>query len=66
MSDDVSALSPMAGEAIQTSGAAEDPLADLLVEGLSVRYGHVSAVRSISLRVSHGEVVAVLGANGAG
>jgi branched-chain amino acid transport system ATP-binding protein len=66
MSDDVSALSPMSGEAIQTSSAAEEPLADLLVEGLSVRYGHVSAVRSISLRVSHGEVVAVLGANGAG
>jgi len=66
MSDDVSALSPMSGEAIQTSSPAEEPLADLLVEGLSVRYGHVSAVRSISLRVSHGEVVAVLGANGAG
>ena len=34
--------------------------------GLSVRYGHVNAVRDVSLQVGHGEVVAVLGANGAG
>ena len=46
--------------------ARADQVADLLVEELSVRYGHVNAVRSISLRVGHGEVVAVLGANGAG
>jgi branched-chain amino acid transport system ATP-binding protein len=66
MSDDASTLSPSSGEAIQTSSGVADPLPDLLVENLSVRYGHVNAVRSISLRVSPGEVVAVLGANGAG
>jgi branched-chain amino acid transport system ATP-binding protein len=40
--------------------------ADLLVEDLAVRYGHVRAVEGISLRVERGSVVAVLGANGAG
>jgi branched-chain amino acid transport system ATP-binding protein len=43
-----------------------EPAADLVVDDLKVRYGHVNAVRGISLRVGHGEVVAVLGANGAG
>jgi len=36
------------------------------VEGLSVRYGRVHAVRGASLSVGEGEIVAVLGANGAG
>ncbi len=36
------------------------------VKALSVRYGRVSAVREASLRVDEGEIVAVLGANGAG
>ena len=38
----------------------------LSVESLSVRYGRVHAVRGASLSVDEGEVVAVLGANGAG
>ena len=38
----------------------------LSVEGLAVRYGGVSAVRGVDLDVAEGEVVAVLGANGAG
>jgi len=38
----------------------------LEVESLSLRYGRVHAVRSVSLSVGEGEVVAVLGANGAG
>ena len=38
----------------------------LEVERLSVRYGAVQAVREASLIVGDGEVVAVLGANGAG
>ena len=38
----------------------------LEVESLSVRYGRVHAVRGVSLSVDEGEIVAVLGANGAG
>src|ERR1700730_16488508 len=33
---------------------------------LDVRYGRVHAVRSVSVHVNQGEIVAVLGANGAG
>jgi branched-chain amino acid transport system ATP-binding protein len=36
------------------------------VEELDVRYGRTHAVRGVSLRVAEGEVVTVLGANGAG
>jgi branched-chain amino acid transport system ATP-binding protein len=38
----------------------------LEVRDLEVRYGRVQAVRGVSLRVEPGEIVAVLGANGAG
>jgi branched-chain amino acid transport system ATP-binding protein len=38
----------------------------LEVEGLEVRYGAVRAVRSASFSVARGELVALLGANGAG
>jgi branched-chain amino acid transport system ATP-binding protein len=38
----------------------------LAVEGLTVRYGAVSAVRGVSLRVDDGELVALVGPNGAG
>ena len=38
----------------------------LSVESLSVRYGRVDAVRGASITVGEGEIVAVLGANGAG
>ena len=42
-------------------------MADLLVvEELVVRYGPITAVRGVSLRVQQGEIVALLGANGAG
>ena len=33
---------------------------------LNVRYGGITAVRDVSLRVEPGEIVALLGANGAG
>jgi branched-chain amino acid transport system ATP-binding protein len=38
----------------------------LAVEELVVRYGPITAVRGVSLRVQQGEIVALLGANGAG
>src|SRR4051812_48095203 len=42
-------------------------LAALLeLDRFSVRYGHVEAVTDVSLRVGPNEVVAILGANGAG
>jgi branched-chain amino acid transport system ATP-binding protein len=38
----------------------------LSVDDLVVRYGPIEAVQSVSLRVQQGEIVALLGANGAG
>ncbi|HFD16424.1 MAG TPA: ABC transporter ATP-binding protein [Rhodospirillales bacterium] len=38
----------------------------LAVEGLEVRYGSIRAVRGVDIEVGDGEVVALLGANGAG
>lgn len=38
----------------------------LKVEGLHCRYGKVSAVRNLSLEVDQGELVTLIGANGAG
>ncbi|WP_029137413.1 ABC transporter ATP-binding protein [Nakamurella lactea] len=39
---------------------------ELIIEGLSVHYGGVTAVRSVSLRVAAGQSVGLIGANGAG
>ena len=38
----------------------------LTVEGLECRYGKVAAVRELSLQVHKGELVSLIGANGAG
>jgi len=38
----------------------------LKVEGISVSYGQVRALRHVSLEVNQGEIVALIGANGAG
>src|SRR5258707_3867492 len=38
----------------------------LSIRGLSVHYGSVAAVRGIDLDINAGEIVALLGANGAG
>ncbi len=40
--------------------------AALQVDGLAVRYGETSALRGVSIDVGRGEVVALIGANGAG
>ena len=43
------------------------PRPDLLrVQGLQVRYGAILALRGVALKVGEGEVVALIGANGAG
>lgn len=38
----------------------------LKIDDLKVNYGHIQAIKGISLHVDEGEVVAILGANGAG
>lgn len=38
----------------------------LTVAGITVRYGHLTALREVSLSVGTGEIVTVIGANGAG
>lgn len=38
----------------------------LKVENLTVNYGHVSAVKGIDFYINKGEIVSILGANGAG
>src|SRR4051812_47704438 len=38
----------------------------LIVEGLDVRYGGITALRGVSVRVDEGETVLLVGANGAG
>ena len=52
--------------AATAKATAEPEIALLDVHELSVSYGAVSAVRGASLRVGRGEVVALIGANGAG
>jgi len=42
------------------------PDAVLVVEGLEVRYGAVTAVRDVSFAVDRGEIVGLIGPNGAG
>jgi ABC-type branched-subunit amino acid transport system ATPase component len=50
-----------------TSGVAAEPANAILeVRDLSVSYGAINAVRGVSLQVGRGEVVALIGANGAG
>lgn len=38
----------------------------LTLDALKIRYGEVEAVRGVDLNVEHGEIVALVGANGAG
>jgi ABC-type branched-subunit amino acid transport system ATPase component len=56
----------LAGEVSAARPAVEPQKAILEIEDLTVSYGAVNAVRGASLRVAAGEVVALIGANGAG
>jgi branched-chain amino acid transport system ATP-binding protein len=38
----------------------------LRIENLSVNYGHISALKGVSLNVNQGEIVTLIGGNGAG
>jgi branched-chain amino acid transport system ATP-binding protein len=57
-------LEPRTATATAFAGMGTVPL--LSIEGLRVAYGAVTAIRNVSLTVHAGEVVALLGANGAG
>jgi ABC-type branched-subunit amino acid transport system ATPase component len=45
---------------------AEPPAASLVVEGLTVRYGHAIGVKDVSLSIDAGRVTMLVGPNGAG
>jgi len=53
-------------EAVKTLGDREPRPPLLTVEGIKVHYGAIQALRGVSLSVGKGEVVALIGANGAG
>jgi branched-chain amino acid transport system ATP-binding protein len=53
-------------EQVQTLGDRRVFPSLLTVEGLKVQYGAIQALRGVSLQVGKGEVVALIGANGAG
>lgn len=38
----------------------------LKIDGLSVNYGHITALENVSLEVKRGEIVTIIGSNGAG
>jgi ABC-type branched-subunit amino acid transport system ATPase component len=61
--EDVGEVAQMAG---RPQSSIEPASALLDVHELSISYGSVNAVRGVSLQVAAGEVVALIGANGAG
>ena len=59
-------MSRDATSAAAPSASAGAPSAHLRLEGVVSGYGQITAIKGISLRVETGEVVALIGANGAG
>ncbi|MFT3840574.1 MAG: ABC transporter ATP-binding protein [Myxococcaceae bacterium] len=51
---------------VQVLGTRADSPALLDVSGLKVKYGAIEALKGVALKVNKGEVVALIGANGAG
>ncbi len=49
-----------------TEGFHNRDIAMLTLDALRIRYGEVEAVRGVDLNVGRGEIVALVGANGAG
>ncbi len=62
----VGVMPPARADARTVAPPSTDGAALLRIADLSVDYGHVSAVRGVSLNVYPGEFVTVVGANGAG
>ena len=62
----VDEVADVARSTAATTSYSEPESAILEVRDLSVRYGAVNAVRGVSMRIASGEVVALIGANGAG
>ncbi len=62
--DSVMTLSQATTAPTMPADVAHKPVID--IEGLSVSYGDVKAVRNISLQVNQGEIFGIVGPNGAG
>ena len=59
-----SVTAPHSRPQLREDASASPPVLEL--RGVTVNYGQIAAVRNLTLTVGHGELVALLGANGAG